>query len=292
MDKKQFLYQQTTTFRKYIMNTKILITILLIFFNSAAFAKHKIVTSITPIASIAAILFDESEIEIDSIATSTTCPHYYQAKPSDIYKIQSADINILINEDFDGFATKLMNNYSNNVIKISDFKKLNIIYIDNQPNWHIWLDLENVKILLEEFRKIFISKFPELTQSIDSNFEYSLKELEILITTRNSIYNSLHQTILFSDSLEYLFRTVISKKLYEHPYKSLEYIQRVESQLNNNLKQCLIFDVDQNIEFYKRFHKPIIKIESENWQLITDIKKLYNFQYNRFLESLKQCMSN
>lgn len=275
-----------------MMNLKFIIAALMIFLNSAVFAKYRIVTSITPIASIVAMLFNESEVDIDSIATAATCPHHYQAKPSDIYKVQSADINILINKDFDGFAAKLMHNYSNTIIRISDFKKLNIIYQDNQPNWHLWLDLENVKILLEEFKAIFINKFPELTQSINNNFELSLKDLETLKISRDSIFNSLYQTVLFSDSLEYLFRTINPKKVYESPYKSLEYIQRVESQIGNNFNQCLIFNIDQNIEFYRRFNKHIVRIESENWHFNSNMKKLYFSQFNKFLESLKQCTSN
>ncbi|MFU7502495.1 MAG: metal ABC transporter substrate-binding protein [Candidatus Tisiphia sp.] len=136
---------------KINISASIFIAIIMILLSQVSFAnvgRIKIVTSITTLASIIAMLVKE-QAEIVAIANNNDCPHHYNLRPSDLKKVKDADIVFYIDEQFDGFAGKLMNGHSKNVIKISNFNRLKIINNDSYSNWHIWLDLDNVKILLD-----------------------------------------------------------------------------------------------------------------------------------------------
>ena len=87
------------------MKYKLLLSLILISSFSAN-AKPKIVTSITPIASLVSML-TQDEAEVIAINVSSGCPYHYQMKPSDKQKIFDAKILIYIDEGFDSFAAKL-----------------------------------------------------------------------------------------------------------------------------------------------------------------------------------------
>ncbi|MFU7503349.1 MAG: metal ABC transporter solute-binding protein, Zn/Mn family, partial [Candidatus Tisiphia sp.] len=97
---------------KITISASIFIAMIITLFNYAAFAsgKVKIVTSITPLAAIIAMLVKD-QAEIVAIANNDDCPHHYNLKPSDLKKVKDADIVFYIDEQFDGFVGKLMNGH-------------------------------------------------------------------------------------------------------------------------------------------------------------------------------------
>ncbi|XVN41126.1 MAG: metal ABC transporter substrate-binding protein [Rickettsia endosymbiont of Argas persicus] len=297
-----------------------LILLYLLFFSLTSYAKPKIVTSITPIASIAAMLVKDKG-DIESLAVSNGCPHHYSLKPSDLAKVKNADIAIYIDENFDGFAEKLINNHAKTIIKISDIKDLKIIKnsvnsvglgykeqgakpIDNRRatshdvdesksidcNWHIWLDLDNVQILIKEFAKIFSEKFPELQQDINNNLPLALKELQALQEIKNHELINLKDVILLNDSSEYFFvnADISIVKLYSDSQKSLRYFSKLEDFIKHSGSKCLILSLDQNPEAYKNF-KTII-LNSENWEIKNIDSNSFQKQYLQMISQVKKCL--
>lgn len=266
----------------------ITITLLyLLFFSFTSYAKPKIVTSITPIASIAAMLVKD-KAEIESLATSNGCPHHYNLKPSDLAKVKNANIAIYIDEEFDGFADKLINNHANTIIKISDIKDLKII----KDNWHIWLDLDNTRIILQKFAKIFSEKFLDLQQDINNNLELAMKELQDLQEAKNNEFASVGDVILLSDSSEYFFvdTNIRTTKLYSDSQKSLRYFSKLDSLIKESNNKCLVLSTEQNPNLYNKLNVKTVILNSENWDIKNIDSRSYRNQYLQMINQVRGCL--
>ncbi|MGI4776162.1 MAG: metal ABC transporter solute-binding protein, Zn/Mn family [Janthinobacterium lividum] len=264
--------------------------LIFLFLPAYCFASAKVVTSISPIASIVAMLLDE-QIEVISLANSNGCPHHHTVKLSDLSDIKTADINIYIDKDFDYFAAKLMNINARKIIKLSDFQELKIIFNNGKPNWHLWLDLGNVEILLKKLSILFIDQFPESKQSIIKRLENSLIKISDLSRIKDNTLSDLSQILLFSDSLEYFF--AYNNNVIKSDYssnKNLNYINQFQYILNENpFLKCLVFSTDQDTKFYNKYNKKIIQLESENWHSSKDLSNLYFTQYVKMIQLVKRC---
>lgn len=252
----------------------------------ASGAKIKIVTSITPLASVVAMLLND-RAEIVAIANNNDCPHHYNLKPSDLQKVQDADLVLYIDDNLDSFASKLMNNHSKNVIRISDLPKLKFI----GTNRHIWLDLGNVQILLEQLSTILAKQFPDLSSEIYQNLSTSEKQIDNLIKIKEEQLAPLQDVILLSDSLEYLFDEPKYKvqRLYSGNQKSLKYIKSLEQLLDKSTSKCLVLSTEQNSKIYQKFKANIVKVESENWAIDQITNDLFFNQYLEIINQIAQC---
>ena len=223
--------------------------------NFSAVAKVKIVTSITPIASLIAMLMDDAA-DISVIASGSDCPHHYHTRPSDLSKIKNADMIIYISGDFDGFITKLAGNYPGPIIKISEFNALHFLKLGRDINWHIWLDLDNVYILLEQLSQVFIKQFPAYSANIRKNLVIAKEQIALLARAKTHKLSSLVPIILLSDSTEYFFKNTEQPvtKLYQQNYNSLKYITRLESLFNQAGDKCLVLSTDQDATPYKKYN--------------------------------------
>ncbi|WP_342270083.1 metal ABC transporter substrate-binding protein [Rickettsia endosymbiont of Orchestes rusci] len=275
------------------MKIKIFFLIFFLLLNSVSYGeihKPKIVTSIMPIASIVAMLVKDEAV-IDSLAVNSGCPHHYHLKPSDLAKVKNADIAIYIDEQFDSFAEKLMQGHSKNIIKISDIKSLKIIEDNNEPNWHIWLDLENVKILLQELSLVLAQKLPHLRADINKNLHIALKQLEDLNKMKNRKFEGLQDVILLSDSAEYFFinTKIKTQKLYSVNQKSLKYVSKLEKLLSKSTNKCLILDTQQDARLYKKLNANIVTLESENWSIVDINHRIFYKQYLQMINQFEPC---
>ncbi len=280
---------------KINISASIFIAIIMILLSQVSFAnvgRIKIVTSITPLASIIAMLVKE-QAEIVAIANNNDCPHHYNLRPSDLKKVKDADIVFYIDEQFDGFAGKLMNGHSKNVIKISNFDRLKIISNDSYDNWHIWLDLDNVKILLEQLSQILSQRFPEISSAVYQNFEEAKKQIGDLAKIKHQRLASLTDVILLSDSLEYFFDNSQKRvaKLYSSDQKSLKYISNLEHLLSMSNSKCLLLSLDQDVALYKNFKVEVVAIESENWQVTNINSDLFYNQYLKIINQMSKCLN-
>lgn len=274
---------------------KAIISILIVLFNYLALASReqiKIVTSITPLAAIIAMLVKE-QAEVISIANNSGCPHHYNLKPSDLEKIQNADIVFYINEKFDGFIGKLMKGYSKNIVKISNMPGLNIVKNNSYNNWHIWLDLYNVQVLLEQLAKILVEQFPDIRLYIHENLAKSKQQIETLSKIKKDRLSLLSDVILLTDSLEYFFDDSQYRvtKLYNSNQKSLKYISNIEQILSASNSKCLIISLDQNSEVYKHLNAILVIVESENWQVDKMSDELFYRQYLKIINQVTKCLN-
>ncbi len=260
----------------------------------SANAKPKIVTSITPIASLVAML-TEDEADVIAINTSSGCPHHYQMKPSDKEKIFDAKMLIYIDDNFESFAGKLAEKFKGKVIKISDFGSINFQDDKDAINWHFWLDLDNVLALHEELAEVIIKEVPELKLIVESNRNKARAKIKSLIQLKDHELSSIKDMFVVSDSFEHFFNGIDAGvvKLYQKEHSSLKDYSDIESILNNQTNQCVVVDSNQDDSVYKKFNKRIVKIDSENW--ISEDENgskvdLFCKKYLEMIELLKQCV--
>ncbi|MGU9986844.1 metal ABC transporter solute-binding protein, Zn/Mn family [Rickettsia sp. wq] len=272
--------------QRWISHGMTIAILYLLFFSFTSYAKPKIVTSITPIASIAAMLVKD-KAEIESLAISNGCPHHYNLKPSNLAKVKNADIAIYIDEEFDGFAEKLINNHAKTIIKISDIKDLKII----KDNWHIWLDLDNTRIMLQKFAKVFSKKFPDLQADINNNLELAMKELQDLQEAKNNEFANLKDVILLSDSSEYFFidTNIRTTKLYSDSQKSLRYFSKLDSLIKESNNKCLVLSTEQNPNLYNKLNVKTVILNSENWEIKNIDSRSFQNQYLQMINQVRGC---
>jgi zinc transport system substrate-binding protein len=271
------------------MNYKILTTTLLFLFFSNQIFAAKVVTSITPIASLVKML-TKDDIDVEAISIHGGCPDHYQASFSDLKKIENANLVIYIDDKFDKFAVKLMKKNSN-LIKISDFKRLNIVQNKHDYNWHLWLDLDNALILLEELANILTGRFPELRENLQSNLGSAINKINALKKIKADRLKHLSNIIVASDSLEYLFldKDYSVIKIFNYDNKNFGYLKLLSNLSNDKANHCVILSNDQNTKLYQKFTVPIIQIDSENWALSTPLEDLFYNKYLEIIDNLAQC---
>lgn len=274
----------------------ILLIILYIYFQSlplTVFSKPVIITTITPIASILQML-TKDYIRVESIITENFCPHHYQLRLNDLQKLNNADVLIYLDDMFDGFFLTKKHVNKRNIVKISTFNKLKIIKDNSINNWHIWLDLENVKVLLDEFSIILKEFFPQIQGDIMQNLVEAKKQIDLLNDIKEKKLSKVVSIVLLSRDLEYFFlnkgRNIYNKyHLYHSTIKNFNYLNNLAKQEN----LCIIINSNQNINLYKRFKKKVIQLEGDNWKLNnTELKDSTGMVFiNRYLKMINQVSS-
>jgi len=274
------------------------ITLLLVFLtiilnNQLAYSKPNILVTITPIASIVAMLTkDKADIVI--LDTSGGCPHHHSAKPSDKSLIDNSEMVIYIDDQFDSLVSSMLLNYKGKKVRISDFSSIDFKGIDGQHNWHFWLDLNNVKLILKDIADNIIKTFPEIKKDVTKNLAESYVIIDNLDKLKQSKLVKLESSVLLSDSLEHFFKSINNSevKVFDISNASLKNIQKLDDVLSSESLKCIVLDVNQNSQSYSKYNKLIIQLDSENWTLKdkTNINgNLFVDQYSKMINLVESC---
>ncbi len=258
-----------------------------IIFPIFAFAKINVVTTISPIASLAAMVGGD-KVNVSTIASNNGCPHHYSLKPSDLKKTESADFLIYVNERFDSFGLPLINKFEKEKIKISTLDGIKII----DRNFHLWLLPENAIIIM----KALCNKFSKFSPDDSSYFENRLNHYVTILKEIDQRRKLIDGTkiVILSDSADYLFSGIDNaRKIYEYSdFSSIKFSQKIKRLSGGN--KFFIISSDQNIEKYESLtgKDKLIILETENWQFKEEIDDLYIEEYEKILSILKKTQQN
>jgi len=232
--------------------------ILFLFLPLSSYAN--ILASTNHIASIISIIGKD----VDIIASSSSCPCHYSMKPSDIKKIEEAKTIIYIDDRFEPFSSAIKEKAKGNIVKITDIEGVKI----RKGNYHIWLNLSYVKLIL---------------QSIDSSF--ILGELDELAEYKYQKLSSIRNPILLSDSLEYLFDgTGIEPIRYYLKDMGVGAIERIK----NSESDIILADSSDNFDsIEEKINRKITYIDCERWP-----KNGYNNHYRKLLDYIYESIQN
>lgn len=270
---------------------KYTILFIILLFPGLALAKPTIVSSVTPIASLVAILTRDSAT-VTALDVAGGCPHHHHAKPSDKSTIENAQMVIYIDDDFDGLVVSLLADYKGQKVKISDFTSLDFHGKDGKINWHFWLDLNNVRVLQDELARVLIATFPEMKNVVEKNLSDSIVKINELAKIKQSL--KLGSTALLSDSLEHFFKSIENDqfRVFQVANTSLKNMQKLDELLGSNLVKCIVLAGDQNASSYSKYNKIIVQLDSENWVVpenANNVADLFINEYSKMIEQAKKC---
>lgn len=234
--------------------------------------KLRIVTSSIPIAAIAkAIVKDLAKVESLEFG-QTGCSHGYQLRPGDIYKVQSADLIIYIDDRFEHYMTKLSSFFQSQVIRLSKIEGISLIHNRASTNWHIWYDINNVKLISLELYKLFEKKFDSYARrELFENYQKLIVQLNIIQEKQIDLFKILSTDIIVLDSaIEYFFNCnkakVIKVPTNCHGAVTLSTMQQIKS-LSKEKSLCLILGQKHEITHLSALFNNKIKVVRLNSEM-------------------------
>ena len=222
------------------LSTKLIYIFVCFMFVLPASAKNlKILVSINPIYSLVKNItrdLDDTKLLIDA----NTSPHNYQLKPSDIKKIQEADLIFIIDDDFEVFLANYLakTKIKAKVIKLIEFPNLvtlparNIKVLDvagskehhededphdhhddhhylHNIDLHVWTDPLNAQVLVHEVAVILGEYDPKHKTEYLKNSRETIEKLHHLDKDLSGILDKKIQQqsfIVFHDAYQYMER--------------------------------------------------------------------------------------
>jgi zinc transport system substrate-binding protein len=163
---------------------------LLLLLSNASFSETKLLTSIRPLALIAQELAHPTDT-VEQLLPINASPHYYQLKPSDRKKVDTADLIIWVGEELETPLAKLLGQKGGKTITISDLKAIHWPesvsggghqhgdhFHSRDP--HVWLDPRNLSTITSVLAKALIKRSPENTAYYQNKKEEINLRLEAL----------------------------------------------------------------------------------------------------------------
>lgn len=278
------------------MKNKIqLVIALIIIFSGRTFvySNPNIVVTITPIASLVSML-TKDKADIVVLDKAGGCPHHHHAKPSDKLAIDNSDMIIYIDEDFDSLISPLLSNYRGKKVRISEFDSIDFKSIEGGVNWHFWLDLKNAKELQKQLAAIIIQDFPEIKPNVQENLKEALIKIDELDKLKKYKLANLASVALLSDSLEHFFKSIKNSQLhiFQTSNTSLKNMKKLDDALSSDNIKCIILEIDQNAELYKKYNKIVVQFDSENWTLnenLGGVDGTFIDKYSKMINQLNVC---
>ncbi len=198
---------------------KILIILLIfIIFPRDSFASA-ILSSIKPIDSLVKMIVSNPK-NTALLVNNNKSPHGFSLKPSDVKKIKEAKIIFYIDDSFEIFLSKALEN-SDHVKKVSLLQKSNLrlLKVRNDEDWHskksrksngnidyhVWLDTKNAKKILKTIRNELIKSYPQNAQIYKNNYKIAVKKMDDLYEDLRDQLNNVRdkEFIVFHDASQY-----------------------------------------------------------------------------------------
>lgn len=178
-----------------VLSKLIYITVLSIYFLFSSVVSATVLTTIKPLAFIAASL-TEGIIETEVLLPDGASPHDYALKPSDLKKIHSADLVIWIGQDMETFLPKIINTIdSNKNLALMEKQTIqNILgkkhgeserehhgesHHHGQYDAHIWLSPELAVLSAKEIHQKLSELMPEQRVKLNENLANFLNSIQI-----------------------------------------------------------------------------------------------------------------
>jgi zinc transport system substrate-binding protein len=164
----------------------------ILFFRTNEFrgktGKLQVVTTLFPLYDMAKSV-GGNKTDVSLLLPPGVEPHSFEPKPSDVLKINEADIFIYTGDFMEPWAADILKGTTNKNLEVvnssSGVKFLNAVFHDaDEPagsvDPHIWLDFSNAKIMVENIAAAFIKKDPANADYFRANMKNYKNELSNL----------------------------------------------------------------------------------------------------------------
>jgi zinc transport system substrate-binding protein len=195
--------------------------------NVAAQSTPTVVVSIKPIHSIVTSLMS-GIAEPQLLLKSSNSAHTFHLKPSQVQMLANADLVIIVSEDFESGLRKAIKNIEDDsLFQTISLDNLSIHnsrseilkskehegadeHEDNIYDLHLWLDINNMKLIAKHINKLLIKIDPVNEDKYNNNFLELMLDLEELkIDLEKQITPFLtSQFAVFSDTTQYFEKSM------------------------------------------------------------------------------------
>ena len=217
------------------MKKRLLLSFILLLTIKSVIAQSapSVVVSIKPIHSIVTALMS-GIAEPQLLLKSSNSAHTFHLKPSQVRMLTNADLVIIISEDFESGLRKAIKNIeSDSLFQITSLNNLNIHrsrseilnskeneetdehketdeHDENIYDLHLWLDINNTKLIAEHINKLLTKIDPINEDKYNNNFlELTLDLEELKIDLRKQMAPFLtSQFAVFSDTTQYFDKSM------------------------------------------------------------------------------------
>jgi zinc transport system substrate-binding protein len=225
------------------------------------------------VAAVVKMLTAE-DAEVTSLVRSSVCPEHYHASPGDLKLLKRADALIYIDPDFDGFMLNKKDTICTKCIRISKFEGIKFLYNPSskssktldKKDYHIWLDLNNLRSIFIGLSKELEVRFPDIKQTVNNNLQNSVELIDKLEKIKADKLKTSPDLVLIDRELEYFFRDQDGKDISDSKihlpcpsnHKSLKCIYKIE-QLLSKYPHAPILTSDINLKDTIRRGKKTIR---------------------------------
>ncbi len=211
------------------MKKRLLLSFILLLTIKSVVAQSapSVVVSIKPIHSIVTALMS-GITEPQLLLKSSNSAHTFHLKPSQVQMLADADLVIIISEDFESGLRKAIKNIEDDsLFQIISLNNLSIHnsrseilkskehddadeHEDNIYDLHLWLDINNMKLIAKHINKLLIKIDPVNEDKYNNNFLELMLDLEELkIDLEKEIDPFLaSQFAVFSDTTQYFDKSM------------------------------------------------------------------------------------
>jgi len=261
---------------------KFFCAILLIIISASAFSdnKKKILASIPPVAGLTKMIVGDL-YDVELIQRKPACPHHYNLKPSQHKLIKEADIIIYINDSFESSIADFASTTNSKKIILSNFQGINL---DN--NFHIWLNLDNLKIILNNLYNILYEIDDEDAKAILTiNYNLALKKLDSIKPKKIE-----GKMVFIGHSLKHLINDVSEDNLYVKKVSSLKATTDLQRQIAFLAPKCIIYDSAEGIKSLTSLYKgKLIGVDVENWGKISNLENFVTDYMSEIYRTINDC---
>lgn len=216
---------------------------------------YKIVTSFYPIYIMTSnITKTANSVELSNMAdVNAGCLHDYTLQPTDLKKIEKADIFIENGLGIESFNDKLINSFENLEIVNSTDKITEIIQDQDEINGHTWTSIDNYIKQVEEIKEKLKEKNPANSEIYEKNAQEYIEKLLELKERYDMELADLKgkKAVLLNESFDYLLKSLEIETIdlhtdHEESTISAENLKEIIDEMKENDINIIIIDKDDN----------------------------------------------
>lgn len=268
----------------------------------------KTLVSIRPLQSIVANIIGDTE-EVDLIIDHNESLHNYQLKPTKIRNIHNSNIIIIISRNFEVFMDKILNNLDSQskVIEVANLPGVELLsnnshtHHGSKYDYHLWMDINIVKIIAEELTNILIEEYPSNKIIYKKNlakFQEKLIALNKKITNklehaRNKDFMVTHDAYSYFTKQYHLNDPIAMTIDHDHNIGARSFLKMQDS-IRQNKVQCIFEEPQFNSQIIEKLQKQsnikIGKLDAEWGPDNTPIKDAYFSIMDSLADSFSECL--
>lgn len=285
--------------------------------NLSAQEPLKMVASIRPLQSIIANLTKNINAPIDLIIDNNESLHNYHLKPTKVRSLHDADYLIIIDKNFEVFLNKILNNLKGKkIIEVATLPGIQLIHggkCDHHEHdhddehdhamldYHIWLDIDNVKAISNGLVKILSKQNPDKEEIYQNNLSEFLSKLEELDKNiKHKLANAKNKNFIVTHNAYQYFIKRYGLKTpeaitidHDHNIGAKTFLNLQESIKNNKVK-CIFeepqFDSSIIRKLKENSNVKVAKLDAEWGPNEAEIENVYFSLMNDLSDSFAKCL--